>query len=167
MNALRSLITFLTLVSSSLLCAQSLHEVEDPEIRFSLMVPDGWRVEDDGFNLAVVPPKGGSEYLDFTYYETAETTVDRTLEFTLNAFNDPDVRDFEVIEREEEVINGVKATKVTAALTIKGEPYRRLIYLFIKDGQMYILRGHARPENFEYFKDRFEEIAKSLKTERI
>lgn len=167
MNALRLLISTLLLSISTLSWSQQIHRVEDPEIRFSLRVPEGWRVEDDGYTLAIVPPKGGNEYLDFTYYETAETTVDRTLDFTLNAFNDPDVRDFEVVETDEEMINGVKAKKVTAEFLLNGEPYKRLIYLLIKDGQMYILRGNSQPENFGYFKDYFEEIARSLNTEKI
>lgn len=150
-----------------LVFAQTTHTVEDPEIRFSILVPEGWRVEDDGYTLAIVPPKGGSEYFDFTYYETDEETVDRTLEFTLNAFNDPEVRDFELLSKSQEEVNGVKATKVTASLLLKEEPFRRLIYLLIKDGQMYILRGHAKPENFRHLKPYYEEIAGSLKTKRL
>jgi hypothetical protein len=161
------LIIFLLCFVPHIVLAQTTHTVDDPEIRFSLLVPERWRVEDDGYTLAIVPPKGGSEYFDFTYFETEETTVDRTLEFTLNAFNDPDVTEFEVIKQSEEEINGVVATKVTADLLLKDEPFRRLIYLLIKDGQMYILRGHAKPENFEYFQPFFERIARSLQTELI
>lgn len=150
-----------------LVFAQTTHTVEDPEIRFSILVPEGWRVEDDGYTLAIVPPKGGSEYFDFTYYETDEETVDRTLEFTLNAFNDPEVRDFELLSKSQVEINGAKATKVTASLLLSGEPYKRLIYLLINNGQLYILRGHAKPENFQYFKPFFEEIARSLETKKI
>ena len=163
---MRFLFFFLYLVPQ-LVFAQTTHVVEDPEIRFSLLVPEEWQVEDDGYTLVIFPPNGGSEYFEFTYYETEETTIDRTLEFTLNAFNEPDVRDFEIISKLKEEINGVNATKVIAIIVREQKPYKRMIYLLIKDGQMYRMQGHARPENFEYFEPFFEQIARSLKTEKI
>ena len=154
----------LSLVFSKYLAAQNLHTVEDPEITFSIDVPENWRVEDDGYTFALIPPQGGSEYLEFTYFETTESDLEKAFEFTVLAFNGPDAMDTDILDRGSDSVNGVPALWALVSLKIEGILYQRLTYLLIKDGQYYIFKGTALPVNFEHYRPLFEKAIKSLKT---
>ncbi len=160
---LRTCLFSLFLLSSFFLQSQSIHEVDDPDISFSIEVPQGWQVHDDGYMLAIVPAKGGTEYLDFTYYETDETDVDRAFEFSVHAFNGPNETDAEILNEGSDQVDGVKARWAEMSLIVDGVPHKRLIYLLVKEGQFFILRGHALPENYSFFKPFFEEAFRSLR----
>jgi len=146
--------------------SQKVHTVDDPEITFSIEVPENWRVEDDGYTFAIVSPAGGEEYLDFTYFETTETDLEKAFEFTVLAFNGPEVMDTEIIDQGTDRVNGVPARWALLSLTTEGIPYHRLTYLLIKDGQYYIFHGTALPENMDYYRPIFEKVIRSLNTER-
>jgi hypothetical protein len=157
------LIILILSISLSGFC-QEIHTVEDPDITFSIEVPENWRVEDDGYNFAIVPPSGGKEYLDFTYYETTETDLEKAFEFTVLAFNGPDALDMEIIDQGSDTVNGVQARWALLSLTTDGVPYKRLTYLLIKDGQYYIFQGTAEPANFDFYRPIFEKAIRSLVT---
>lgn len=144
--------------------AQEVHTVNDPDITFSITVPENWRVKDDGYTFAIIPPKGGSEYLDFTYYETTETDIDKAFEFSVLAMNGPDAVGTEILDRGSSEVDGVSARWALVSLKIDGVLYHRLTYLLIKHGQYFIFRGSAEPANFDYYRPTFEETIKSLKT---
>lgn len=152
------------LVISSDLFAQTVHTVKDPDITFSIEIPQDWRVEDDGYTFAIVPPQGGREYLDFTYFETTETDLENAFEFTVLAFNGPDALDTEIIDQGNDKVNGVSARWGLLSLETEGIPYHRLTYLLIKNGQYYIFQGTAEPANFDYYRPLFEQTIRSLKT---
>ncbi len=157
---------FLTLGISVSCFSQEIHTVEDPDITFSIEVPENWRVEDDGYTFAIVPPQGGREYLDFTYFETTETDLDKAFEFTVLAFNGPEAMDTEIIDQGSDRVNGVPARWALLSLTTDGVLYHRLTYLLIKDGQYYIFQGTALPANFDYYRPVFEKAIRTLKTEK-
>jgi hypothetical protein len=144
---------------------QTIHTIQDPEITFSIEIPKDWRVEDDGYTFAIVPPAGGREYLDFTYFETTETDLEKAFEFTVLAFNGPEALDTEIIDQGSDQVNGVPARWALLSLTTDSIPYHRLTYLLIKDGQYYIFQATAEPANFDYYRPKFEKAIKSLKTE--
>jgi hypothetical protein len=154
----------LFLITAGSSFSQYTHRTDDPDLSFSLEVPENWRVVDDGYVLAIVPPKGGNEFLNFTYYETEESDVDRAFEFTLFAFNDAEVRDPQVIEEGVDRVCGVRARVAVLSLSREGVEFRQLVYLFIKDGQYFIFRGQALPENLPYLRPIYEEVIASLKT---
>jgi hypothetical protein len=144
--------------------AQTTHTVEDPEITFSVEVPEDWRVVDDGYTFAIVPPAGGLENIDFTYYETSETDLDKAFEFTVLAFNGPNELEAKILDRGDDRVNGVPAKWAKMSYEVEGVLYHRLVYLLIKDGQYYIFRGSALPANFDYYRPIFEKVFRSLKT---
>lgn len=164
-NSVKNIFLVILLFIAADLFSQSMHTVEDPDITFSIEIPENWRVEDDGYTLAIVPPQGGREYLDFTYFETTETDLERAFEFTVLAFNGLEAMDTEIIDQGDDQVNSVPARWALLRLTTDGVPYHRLTYLLIKDGQYYIFQGTALPANFEYYRPIFEKAIKSLKTE--
>jgi hypothetical protein len=145
--------------------SQEHHIVEDPEITFSIEIPKDWRVEDDGLTFAIVPPAGGREYLDFTYFETTETDLEKAFEFTVLAFNGPEALDTEIIDQGSDRVNGVPARWALLSLTTDSIAYHRLTYLLIKDGQYYIFKGTAKSANFEYYRPIYEKAIRSLETQ--
>ncbi|MCZ4410326.1 hypothetical protein O3Q51_16035 [Cryomorphaceae bacterium 1068] len=161
---MKKLFLLILLFITADLFGQSVHTVEDPDITFSIEVPENWRVEDDGYTVALVPPQGGREYLDFTYYETTETDLEKAFEFTVLAFNGPKTFDTEIIDQGSDTVNGVRARWAILTLTTEGVPYHRLTYLLIKDGQYYIFQGTALPANFDYYRPIFEKVIRSLVT---
>lgn len=163
-EALKCSLLFLSIVFSALAAAQQVHTVEDPDISFSITIPDDWSVYDDGLTLAIVPPKGGEEYLDFTYYETTETDIDKAFEFSVLAMNGPDAMETEILERGKGEVDSVPARWAIVSLEVDGVLYHRLTYLLIKHGQYFIFKGSAEPANFDYFRPIFESAIKSLKT---
>lgn len=166
MPILLNRILFVSLLFISLTAfGQEVHTVVDPEITFSIEVPENWRVEDDGLTFAIVPPQGGREYLDFTYYETTETDIDKAFEFSVLAMNGPEAIDTEILERGSDEVNEVPARWALVSLKIDGVLYHRLTYLLIKQGQYFIFKGTAEPDNFDYYRPIFEQAIKSLKTE--
>jgi hypothetical protein len=146
--------------------SQEIHTVEDPDITFSIEIPENWRVKDDGYTFAIVPPQGGREYLDFTYFETSETDLEKAFEFTVLAFNGPEAMDTEIIDQGAGKVNGVAARWALLSLSTDNVLYHRLTYLLIKDGQYYIFQGTAQPVNFEYYRPIFEKVIRSLKTSK-
>lgn len=138
--------------------------MEDPDITFSIEIPENWRVEDDGYTFAMVPPQGGREYLDFTYYETNETNLEKAFEFTVLAFNGPEAMDTEIIDQGSDTVNNVPARWALLSLKTDGVLYHRLTYLLIKDGQYYIFQGTAEPANMEFYRPIFEKTVRSLET---
>lgn len=146
--------------------AQSVHTVADPDITFSIEVPLNWRVDDDGYTLAVIPPQGGREFLEFTYFETSETDLAKAFEFTVLAFNGAEALDTEIIDQGMDTVNGVPARWALLSLTLDRMQYYRLTYLLIKDGQYYIFKGTALTDNFKHYRPLFEQTIRSLATER-
>jgi hypothetical protein len=144
--------------------AQTVHTVEDPEITFSMEIPKDWRVEDDGYTFAIVPPSGGREYMEFTYYETSETDLEKAFDFTVLAFNGPDELDAKILVRGDDMINDAPAKWAKMSFEVDDTLYYRLVYLIIKDGQYYIFRGNALPDNFDFYRPIFERTIHSLET---
>jgi len=167
MPILLNRILLVSLLSFSLTAfGQEVQTVQDPEITFSIEVPENWRVEDDGLTFAIVPPQGGREYLDFTYYETTETDIDKAFEFSVLAMNGPDAIDTEILERGSDEVDKVAARWALVSLKVDGVLYHRLTYLLIKHGQYFIFKGTAEPINMDYYRPIFEKAIRSLNTEK-
>ncbi|MEM9051357.1 MAG: hypothetical protein AAGC47_04820 [Bacteroidota bacterium] len=150
----------------SLVQAQIVHTVEDPEITFSIEIPEDWRVEDDGYNFVIVPPTGDYQLMEFTYYETSETDLEKAFEFTVLAFNDTTELDTKILDRGDDTVNGVPAKWALTSYEIEDQLLYRLVYLLIKDGQYYIFDGNSHPTNFDFYRPIFERTFRSLKTKK-
>jgi len=147
--------------------AQTIHTVEDPEITFSMEIPKDWRVVDDGYTFAIVPPTGDYQVIEFTYYETSEVDLNKAFEFTVLAFNDTTELDTKILERGDDTVNEVAAKWALTSFEVEGQLLYRLVYLLIKDGQYYIFKGVSHPANIEHYRPIFEKVFRSLRTEPV
>ena len=159
-------LTLHIILFSVFLQAQTFHTVEDPDITFTLEILENWRVVDDGLVLSIVPPAGGNEYLNFTYYETSEKNLDKAFEFTVLAFNKEDELETRIIDRGRDIIDKVEARWALLSFEKQGVFYHRLTYLLIKNGQYFIFQGSALAANFEHYRPLFEKMIRSLKTKK-
>jgi len=164
MQLRNSLLVVILFLSYFPLAGQKTHTVNDPEITFSLEIPENWRVVDDGYVLAIIPPSGGSEYLDFTYYETSEADINKAFEFSILAFNGENELDAKIIDQGKDMVDEVEARWALLSYEFEGEIYRRLTYLLIKHGQYFMFRGSALPANFNYYRPIYESVIRSLNT---
>jgi chromosome condensin MukBEF complex kleisin-like MukF subunit len=155
---------FVIFCFSSISVAQTIHTVEDPEITFSLEIPNDWRVEDYSYTFVIAPPTADYQVVEFTYYETSETDLENAFEFTVLAFNDTIELDTTILERGDDIVNGVPAKWALTSFEIDGQLLYRLIYLLIKDGQYYIFRGVSNPVNYDYYQPIYQSVFRSLKT---
>lgn len=52
--------------------AQERIEVNDPEIKFSYILPNGWEVKDDGYDYEIHHPEIKDAFISFTHLEQAQ-----------------------------------------------------------------------------------------------
>lgn len=167
----------LTLAFQPLLSsAQSRVEVIDPDLKFSYILPEDWRVRDDGYDYIIESKDSKNTYISFTYVEkaTGNEKFDAVVEsqsfkddfqFELD-YNLPDeLKNFQLEETGNSTINGVPTlwAKFSHGDT---QDQIGIFYMFQKLNQSFKITGTAPSSQFEKVKPIFTSIINSFKAEK-
>ena len=142
--------------------------VKDPEIVFSIMVPEGWRTYDDEYYFYVVPPGSSADnYVFITYLTTNEKDVSKAYEFTINSVLPLNEGEFTLLQEGEARIDSIPARWLLFESVVGGVRFKSIAYLFIQHGQLFTARGLAQPEQFEHYKEQFRAVIQSLEAQKL
>jgi len=145
--------------------AQKRITVQDTDIEFSYELPKKWEKFDDGYFLFLIPPtQNGDEMLSITYVESEDADLDLHFKFTIeNLFplNEPS---YQLIKKGDEQVGELSAKWAIFDTRRNNINYRNFLFFFNQNGQTFKLRGIARTENFEKYKDSFLTISKSIRS---
>ena len=163
MKLISTLILILIFQSTAL--GQKRQFVEDPEIVLSYILPKGWGIYDDKYNLFLFAPRM-NEYENFTitYLESDKLDLEQHFDNVLNhsyPLNEPG---FKVIETGNETVGGSKAKWAIFDSKLNNMEFRSYLFYFIKNGQIFKLRGTASLVNFDKYKASFLMISKSIES---
>lgn len=148
--------------------AQKEIKVTDPDIAFTLNVPDKWQKSDDGYYLLISPPtSSGDEYLSVTYFETSFNSVKENFEGDIKHGFPKEISNFKLVETGEDNFGDTEALWAIYDSKEKGTDYRTLAYYFRQNGQLFKLKGQARKKKFEDIREDYVMIIRSLKSDKL
>ncbi len=148
--------------------SQDRFTVTDPDIKFSVEVPEGWQKYDDGyFYYLIIPTFHGDENLSITYYETSDTTINENFDYSMKSIFPLNESDYHLLKTGNDEVDGKPAKWAIFTSKFKGNQYKSIIYMFIRHGQAFKIRGTARLSNFDDHIEKFRHVIRSLKAERL
>ena len=113
--------------------------IQDPEIVFSMDVPEGWKTRNDDYYFFVLNPKAKGSQLTITYYN--ENTPRDLVEIvdTRIKFSYPDIEGFKHIDSVPTTLSGEDALMVKYHSKKGKKKLYNEEYIFIKAGQIFYL----------------------------
>ena len=156
--------------------AQNRVEVKDPEIKFSYILPEGWKVNDDGYDYKIESKDSKNAYISLTYVEkaTGNKKFDSVVEsqsfkddfqFELD-YNLPDeMKNFQLEETGNSTIDGVPALWAKFSHGEK-QDQKGVFYMFQKLNQSFKILGSSPASESEKVKPIFTGIIQSFKAEK-
>ena len=156
--------------------AQNRVEVKDPEIKFSYILPEGWKVNDDGYDYKIESKDSKNAYISLTYVEkaTGNKKFDSVVEsqsfkddfqFELD-YNLPDeMKNFQLEETGNSTIDGVPALWAKFSHGEK-QDQTGVFYMFQKLNQSFKILGSSPASASEKVKPIFTGIIQSFKAEK-
>lgn len=156
--------------------AQNRTEVNDPDIKFSYILPEGWQVKDDGYDYIIESQDLKNTQISLTYVEKAsgnekfDTVVASQsfkddFQFELD-YNLPDeLKNFQLEETGNSTIDGAPALWAKFS---HGEKQDQIgvFYMFQKLNQSFKITGTTPFSQFEKVKPIFNSIINSFKAEK-
>jgi len=169
---------FLVLVVFALIpfisSGQERKEVNDPEITFSYILPEGWQVKDDGYTHKIYPAEAKDAYISITYVESAKGTdylqslgkssFKEDFEFELNYVLAEEYSNFKVVEQGTTLIDEAQTRWARFQSEDNGKDRISIFYMFQKHNQTFKVTGTAPAEHFEKLQLHFMSITKSIMT---
>ncbi len=170
------LLLFLSLVFMPLLSfAQERIVVTDPEIGFSYLLPDGWKIKDGTYAYQINSPEIANSYLSVTYVEMARGTdyleslgetlsFEEDFDFEISYVLAEEYPNFKVDSKGSTTIDGVPAKWVKFQSTLDGEDMANIQYMFQQFNLTFKLTGTAPAAHFEKMQPHFTAIVQSFES---
>lgn len=150
--------------------AQREIKVSDPDIYFSFLLPEQWKVLDDHYTYYIAPSGDPFEYyMAFTYAgeksDVEKNKLDETVKFKLDYVYPQNTPGFRLVETGDTHIDGKPAKWIKFHSTVDGARYTNISFIYIKYDMIFTLLGASQAGAFEKAVPVFFEVARSFKTE--
>lgn len=156
--------------------AQERAVVTDPEIKFSYILPEGWMVEDDGYDYKIQSREHADSHLTLTYFENAQgseyvESLGEKLSFEddflyeIRSVLPETYPNLEALENGTIKVDGVSARWVKFSYGTNGDK-TGIFYMFQKLSQTFKIYGSAPAAQFEKVKPSFTAIVDSFQAEK-
>ena len=172
----RILFLFALSVTPLLSAAQERVVVTDPEIKFSYVLPEGWMVNDDGYDYKITAKSIANAYIVLTYLEGAQGTgnfesigskqsFEQDLLFEIQYVLPEEFSNFKVQENGTTTIDETPARWVKFSYGANGDN-TGIFYMYQKLNQTFKITGSAPASQFEKVKPIFKAIVDSFQAEK-
>ncbi|WP_425636609.1 hypothetical protein ACPUEN_14450 [Algoriphagus yeomjeoni] len=156
--------------------AQERVVVNDPEIKFSYVLPQNWQVSDDGYDYKIIAKTIDNAVLSMTYLEGAQGTENFESVGAKQSFNEDFLFEIQYILPEEFPNlkvgeNGTATIDETPAKWVKfsygtNGDKTGIFYMYQKLNQTFKITGSAPATQFEKVKPSFTAIINSFQAEK-
>ncbi len=153
-------------------------EVNDPEIKFSYLLPEGWEVKDDGYDYEIHHPEIKDAYISFTYLEDGQGSGNLESLGTKPSFEDDfdyeikyvlseDYPNLSVDEMGKMTIDGSPALWARFQSNSNDDTKTGIFFMYQKLNQTFKIAGTAPSEHFEQIQPYFTSIIESFNSTEL
>lgn len=172
----RILLLFSLTVIPLVTFAQERVVVTDPEIKFSYVLPEGWMVDDDGYDYKIQSQEQGDTYLTLTYFENAKgseyveslggkLSFEDDFLYEIRSVLPETYPNLKALENGTLKVDGVSARWMKFSYGTNGDKMG-VFYMYQKLNQTFKITGTALADQFEKVKPIFTTIVHSLQAEK-
>ena len=164
---------FIILVQLLLLSVTALSQqrvkVVDPDLEFSVEVPEGWETKNtDYYYYVIMPAKLGNANISITYVEEdTDIPLDDIVKFKIEHFFPLNVPEFKLVESGNDAVGNTVAKWVTYSSSSEGVDFKSIHYFYSENGHTFEVVGMATSSTFDKYLPKIKKVIKSIRSNLI
>ena len=156
-------------IISSVCHAQQRITIDDPDLSFSYILPEGYTYADDPYYHYVFPKTGSKDQLPrlaLTYYDGYCNDLNDCFDGKLNGELRSENADFSIIEKKSVVVSNTAARLAAYSFTQDGVKLEGILCTFIKYNAFFVVNAEFPSADSAKYTPVFQEIIESIKVQK-